>query len=184
MKVIIYINLTTGLEQLKEFQEKFKDGEAEFHFSHLQSTHLEQVNYKAFLNSVDNDMLMYLALDWPILFVDSGSRYKDGIPRTIYQGLQFLKYVCTRMWFGVDEKDLCKVKCFNCHKFFQEKYAELFINSDTKDNQLCKKFKYFKKYAVPREYFNLVGISQISVFDGKPQEYLDIVSKCLTNKSE
>lgn len=184
MKVIIYINLTTGLEQLKGFQEEFKDEEAEFHFSHLQSTHLEQANYKAFLNSVDNDMLMYLALDWPILFVDSGSRHKDGIPRTIYQGLQFLKYVCARMWFSIDDKDFCRIKGYNGHKFFQGKYAEIFINSDTKDNQLYKKFKYFKKYAVPREYFNLIGTSQISEFDGKPQAYLHIISEYLTNKSE
>lgn len=173
----IFINLTTGLEQLHEFQGFFPD--AEFHFTRLQSTHLEHSNYKEFLWSVDNNLLMYLAIDYPITFLDCGSRHADGVPRTIYQGLPFLKYVCNRIWFGEDDPKYCKVKECNTHTYFQQVYNKLFKNSDTKDESLYRKFKYFRKFAKPRSNFRLIGVSSISKYDGKDDEYISIVEEHL-----
>lgn len=175
MKTIVYINLTTGLEELAEMKRIFPDGE--IHFSHIQSTHLEHSDYKAFLQSIDNDFLMNLALNNTVVFVDCGSRHLDGVPRTIYQGLPFLRFVCHKIWFNKDLPNECYIKDYNAHATFNKVFNELFRNSSTRDQRLYNKFRYFRKFAREKYFFNVVATSLPSKFDGKPEEFQRILQE-------
>lgn len=181
MKPVIYVNLSTGAEVLEGISTLYPNHEV--HFSHLQSTHLEQSNYRAFLHSVDNDMLMRMALGIPFIFIDYGSRSKDGIPRTIFQGIPFLQYVCANKWFNistVDELDpkYYHIKDYNAKELFRKVYKEIFVNSNTRDNLLCKKFKYFRQFVdSDLKYFGISTQSAPSKYDGKYEDLINIIHK-------
>jgi len=91
--VFNFINLTTGLDWIKRL------GNCFYGFSRFQSTLLEQGLYEQFLNEVDNNILMLLALGKHVNIWDmTSSKRKGKNSRACWQGISWLDYVLNRIW--------------------------------------------------------------------------------------
>ena len=91
-QAVNYINLTNGLQAIDDYQL------TGYSFMRLQSTHCEQKRWADVLASVPDDMLMRLALGQDVTVYDYGAR--KAVPRAVWQGLEFVKFVLTWEWLG------------------------------------------------------------------------------------
>ena len=120
-----FLNLTNGLLWQGEF-----DG-----FIRIQSCHCEQKLWTKIIQEVDNNFLMWLALGKDIQVVDYSAR-KD-VPRSLYQGLEWVWFVCCKVWNLPMEKAM--VRNNDCTAYFEEQYKKL-------DKSTIKKISYFNKF--------------------------------------
>lgn len=81
---INYINLTNGIEVLPVLTDEFK-------FIRIQSTACEQKLWDRIIQDLDYDFLLNAAIGNECVIYDYGA--KKPIPRAIYQGVEFIKYV-------------------------------------------------------------------------------------------
>ena len=89
-----YVNLTNGLESLREVV----DAGAPWSFLRLQSTTIERQDWvKLFLTDLSDDLLMHLALGWRCVVHDRGTN--RPFSKTIYYALPLVKYVLDRRWY-------------------------------------------------------------------------------------
>ena len=86
-----YINLTNGVEAIPKLQ-------GDYRFIRIQSTVCEQKLWDRLIQDLDYDFLMNLALGHKCIVYDFGAR--KPIPRAVYQGLEFIKYVLHRRWLN------------------------------------------------------------------------------------
>jgi len=89
-----WINLTNGLQAISEY------GLTEYSVMRLQSTHCEQKRWEDVLASVPDEFLFRVALGDECVVFDYGAR--KAVPRAIWQGLEWVKYVLSRRWFDAD----------------------------------------------------------------------------------
>lgn len=143
------VNLTTGLEFLSPVKSIIPDG-----YSYLRSSHLESKAWQKFIDSIDANIIYYLAKGRTVKIYDCGSRRIDGCSRVIWQGLPLIKYCLERAW-GL------KTTCY----FFRNHNAEKIV-SHIYNNIDKKNIRYFKSFVVT-EKVNLIGIYKKSEFDGK-----------------
>lgn len=128
-KIIHYLNLTNGIEILNDFQL------INFRFMRIQSTACEQKRWDFILRDLDYDFLMNLALGNPVIIYDFSA--KKAVPRSVYQGVEWIRYILNRVWF--DRETTAYVKNHDCTDYFREKYKEI-------DKSTFIKLKYFKKF--------------------------------------
>ena len=70
-------------------------------FVRMQSTHLEANRYDSFLEELDHNLLMHLALGYRCFIYDYGSRKMDsmvGQARALWQGVLWTRFALNRMW--------------------------------------------------------------------------------------
>jgi len=129
--LIIYINLTAGIEALINFAPYSID----LRFVRFQSTLLEQGHHEKFLADIDYDFLLNLAIGNQCVVYDFTSRWGDKRPsRAIWMGLPLIDYTLNRCWFGKE------IECERrMDKHFKTVYSSL--SKRTKN-----KFRYFKKF--------------------------------------
>lgn len=89
-----YVNLTNGIEALQQYKL------AHYAFIRIQSTACEQHSWDKILQDLDYDFLMNVALGNECVIYDYGTR--KPVPRAIYQGVEFIKYVLNRFWYNVE----------------------------------------------------------------------------------
>lgn len=130
------INLTAGLA----FERLLKPDA----YSRLQSSHLEGGHWQRFIDSVDNNMLYALAMGEKVYVCDCGTRSKNGVPRTIWQGIPLIKACCELAW-GLDFNGV-QVKEHDVSGW----YASLKLD--------LRKYRYFHKY-LATDRVRLVGRS-------------------------
>ena len=106
-----YINLTCWIEAIPKI-------EGEVRFIRIQSTWLEQHRFDDLILSLDYDFLMNVALGRECVIYDYGAR--KPIPRAVYQGVEFIKYVLNRRWLGKEYKT--NVSRNHKHKMNSDKY--------------------------------------------------------------
>lgn len=128
-KVFNFINLTTGLEWIDYL------GVLVYGFVRFQSTLLENKQFERFLQEVDNNLLMLLALGKTVCIWDCTSRkLKGNDSRACWQGVSWLNYALDRAWFNKHG-----IYAHGMHKCFQEKYAKL-------SKPTLKRLKYYRKF--------------------------------------
>lgn len=125
-----YFNLTNGLEALNHYNLGNNVS-----LLRIQSTWCEQKLWDNIIQDLDYNFLIDAALGHEIIIFDYSAKKK--IPRSLYQGLQFILYVLNRIWFNKNIE--IYIKEMNCTKYFQEVYNNLQERSKSKINY-CKKF--------------------------------------------
>jgi hypothetical protein len=90
MAIYHWINLTNGLQAIKEYNL------TDYRVMRLQSTWCEQKHWGRILWSIPDEFLFQLALGHTCIVYDYGVRKE--IPRAIWQGLEWVRYVLTRRW--------------------------------------------------------------------------------------
>ena len=152
-----FINLTNGIEYLPIIYDK------DYSFIRIQSTALEQHLWSNIILDLDYNFLMSLAVGENCVVVDYGANKE--VPRAIYQGIPFLKYVLNRRWFGLETNAF--VKGQNCRKYFSECYEKL-------SDKAKKKLDYFKPFLMTN-VIDIWAIAQSTTHDGNKEFYSSVL---------
>ena len=156
-----YINLTNGLECLTEWKS------LRFDFVRWQSSLLEQKHFKRFIQEVDNNILMHLALGRRCCIFDFTSRkMKGNASRACWQGVPWIIYCLNRAWFKREP-----TFDYGMHICFKEKYREL-------DRPTKKRLKYYRKWLKTDEV-DLGYICEATTHDSDLEYYQKLVRKYL-----
>ena len=160
-KMYNFINLTAGLEHLIEYLLMH------FMFLRLQTTHLESGQLERFLQEVDNNLLMHLALGRKCCIFDMTSRKQKGnISRALWQGVPWITYCLERAWF---KRETSYKYGMQCH--FKGQYACL--TKPTKN-----RLKYYRKFLLT-DKIDLGYICEATDHDGDLEFYQGLVRKYL-----
>jgi hypothetical protein len=89
-----FINLTNGIQAIEDY------GLKDLHFIRIQSTWCEQKEWERIILTISDDFLMHAALNVPCVVYDYGAN--KPVPRAIWQGLEWIKFVLTRIWYNED----------------------------------------------------------------------------------
>lgn len=152
-----YLNLTNGIEALEK--EGFKDA----NFIRIQSTACEQKRWDFILQELDYNFLMDIALGNTVFVVDFGANKE--VPRALYQGVAFIKYVLNRRWLNTIIQPT--VRGNDCAKYFDECYRNL-------DKRTLKKIDYFRKFVKTKE-IEIFRVSASTDKDGNYEYYRDLL---------
>lgn len=157
-----YLNLTNGIEFLE------KNNIQNLQFVRLQSTACEQKRWEFILQDLDYSFYLNLAIGNTCIIIDYSARKQ--VPRSIYQGLEWIKFVLYKVWYGIDYIPF--VNGNNCEKYFEQQYMCI------KKSKAIKKVKYFKKF-LNSNNIKIDVITGNTNNDSKHQYYFNILkTKC------
>ena len=96
------------------------------------------------------------------------------IPRAVYQGLEFVKYVLSRRWLNIEyatnvNRSKNKARINNCNKYFDKCYQQL-------EDRTKKKLDYFAPY-INTKKIKLSCITDCTQHDGDKELYREILRK-------
>ncbi len=171
-----FINLTNGIEAIPELEQK----QIPYSFIRIQSTACEQHRYSQMILDLDYNFLMNAALGNECIVYDFGANKE--IPRAMYQGLEFIKFVLYRYWFKTEyvaeiRKSLTSKKYMNVTKYFYEEYKKL-------DKKVFKKLDYFRPYLTGKGV-QIEYIAASTTHGSDKEYYVDIfknLTSCVTEK--
>lgn len=140
-----YINLTNGVEAIIDLDMMLSD--TQIRFTRIQSSHCESGAYEKILTYLDNDLLFSLACGRDVFVYDFASRNKSrGVPRSIFLGIQFIKWSLAYLWFGKNAPELVPDVAFvrgkNTVPYWRDEIMRHRIEKDLK-----RKIRYFAPYA-------------------------------------
>ena len=161
---INYINLTNGIEVLPMLTDGFR-------FIRIQSTVLEQKLWGRLIQDLDYDFLLNVAIGNECVIYDYGAR--KPIPRAVYQGVEFIKYVLHKRWLNEEYLTNCnrsngKYIRKDCNSYFESCYRNL-------DDRTKKKLDYFKPYVSGR--IDIKAVTDATIHDGDKEFYRNILLK-------
>lgn len=167
MEVNYYVNLTNGIEAIPALCDVVGTG---YKFIRIQSTSCERHMWDKLIQDLDYDFLMNLALGKRCVVVDFGARKK--VPRAVYQGLEFVRYVLYRRWLDKEyqtniNRHNNKNIINNCNSYFNQCYKNL-------EDKTKKKLDYFKPYLNTDE-IKLCSVCGSTVHDGDKEFYKNIL---------
>jgi len=161
-----FINLSNGILAIEEY------GLTDYTFIRLQSTQAEQHRLDEIIRTISDDLLMNLALGFKCHIYDYGSRTE--IPRAIYLGMEWVKFVLYKIWFDETylpmNKTLTKTS-LSMQQYFQQEYCKLSKTAKVK-------IKYYRKW-VNTNTLNIVYHAHKTDKDGK----YDVMKEVLTKPS-
>jgi hypothetical protein len=164
-----FLNLTNGIEALDKLQ---LDSDSVM-FIRIQSTHCERHLWDKIIMETDHNLLMMLALGYECRVYDFGTNTE--MAKAIYMGIEWLKFVLNKRWFGRDYIPVAKGK--NIEDYFRNEYKN--ISKTAK-----KKIDYYKKFLLCEELL-LTGISAATNMDAKHEYFKSILENHFSSdKSE
>ena len=135
-----FYNLTNGLE--------FGAFLNPYSFIRIQSTACEQRRWDFILQDLDNDFLFNLAIGTECVVYDLSEKKEET--RALYQGLEWIKFVLNRRWFGKNYIPI--VKGSKCFDYFTWCYEQL-------DKRTKIKIDYFNKFTEGNKKLNIKKVS-------------------------
>jgi len=161
---INYINLTNGIESLPTLPDGFR-------FIRIQSSTCERKLWNKLIQELDYDFLLNIAIGNECVIYDYGAR--KPVPRAVYQGIEFLKYVLYKRWLNEEYLTDCNRSKGNyirkdCNSYFESCYRNL-------DSRTKKKLDYFKPYVVGE--INIKTVTDATIHDGDKEFYKEILLK-------
>jgi hypothetical protein len=131
----------------------------------------EQHNWDRLIQDLDYDFLLNVALGNECYIYDYGAN--KSIPRAVYQGVEFLKYVLHMRWLDEEYYSNCNRKTGNdiridSNSYFDSCYKDL-------DKRTKKKLDYFKPYVAGQ--INIFTITGSTVHDNDKNFYKGILLK-------
>ena len=176
MKTIHYINLTSGVEAIPELSSAeyaYFNGIcyspiniSDWHFLRIQSTACEQKRWEYILSDLDNDFLMNLALGNKCVIHDYSAH--KTCPRSIFQGLEWIKFSLEWAWF--DHIGKVNIRGDDCTTYFAKELFKI------KDGATMVKLKYFRKF-LNTDKLNIETIVAQTKHDGDIEFHKDILKK-------
>ena len=139
-----FINLSNGLEAIEEYNLNIKN----IRFLRIQSTVCEQKRWASIINDLPPDFLLSVALGHNVKVYDYGA--KKDIPRAIWQGIEWVKYVLYRRW--VDIKYCPTGRARSMAGYFEEQYCKLSRN-------IKKMLDYYGKFFIGEISINCITSS-------------------------
>ena len=139
----IYVNLTSGLEWVREASPFFP-----VKFVRFQSSHAEAKCWEEVLSAIPDDMLFNLALGNECVVLDASANKKNS--RAIYQIVPLIRFILTWRWYRTVHMEENYVKSHNATEYFTEISKKLSV-------RLCKKIDYYKKFLNGRSHVKLIG---------------------------
>ena len=162
---VCYINLTNGIEAIPDLQG------TDYRFLRIQSTMCEQHNWDRILQDLDYDFLMNVALGNEVVVYDFGAG--RPIPKSVYQGLEFIKYVLHKRWLGqeyltdINKSPGSPIRC-DCNSYFESCYKNL-------ERRSIAKVDYCKPYV--RGSIQITAITASTRHDSDKEFYRSILHK-------
>jgi len=129
MPTINFINLTNGIQAIEDHRL------TEYRFIRLQSTACEQKRWEEIILTISDDFLMCAALGYDCIVYDYGSN--KNIPRAVWQGLEWLKYVLYCRWYSKEYSPKGRAK--SSKTYFAEQYSKL-------SKKAKARLDYYKKF--------------------------------------
>ena len=131
--------------------------QGDYRFIRIQSTICEQKLWDRLIQDLDYDF---------------GAR--RPVPRAVYQGLEFVKYVLSYRWLNKEyitnvNRSKDKERKNNCNDYFAKCYKQL-------ENRTKKKLDYFLPYVIA-EKINLQCITDCTDHDGDKHFYREVLKK-------
>jgi len=157
MKQKVFINLTNGIEAIPDLNWE------DVGFIRIQSSHCERQKYNQILENIDYNFLMYLAMGYECVVYDFAAN--SEVPKAIYTGLEWIKYVCNRRWLNKEYPVIVKDK--NVTEFYKLHYAKI-------DYKIKRKIDYFKKFLLTEE-LRIISITTQTKNDNKIEFYQKII---------
>ncbi len=161
---MIYLNLTNGIEALRELKLK------EVKFIRIQSTKCEQKDWSFIIEDLDYQFLLDLALGEKVTVVDFSARKERT--RAIYQGLPWIIYVLNRRWFNREITPF--VKTHEVTNYFRNEYHNL-------SKRAKKKLDYIKKFLSTDKIY-LCSNYEKTFLDSKYEIYRNILKNAKLKK--
>lgn len=154
-----FINLTNGIEAIKEYNL------VDYRFIRIQSTACEQKRFENVLMEISDDFLMLVALGHTCIVYDYSN--KREVPRAIWQGLEWIKFVLMKIWFDITY--VPEGRGNNCSNYFEDIYDRL-------GDRAKKRIRYFKKFTGINKRNRLINIvvkTSKTVRDGDSLYYIN-----------
>lgn len=160
-----YINLTNGIEAIAQYNLPH------YSFIRIQSTACEQHLWDKLILDLDYDFLMNVALGNDCIIYDYGTR--KPVPRAIYQGIEFIKFVLNKFWYGVSDEVFITRSRNSAHKvnvtdYFNKAYSSLAEQTKTK-------LKYFQSFLGGK--INIRCITSSTTHDNNKEFYAQILRR-------
>lgn len=160
-----YINLTNGIEAISQFNL------THYSFIRIQSTACEQHLWDRLLQDLDYDFLMNAALGNECIIYDYGTR--KPVPRAVYQGIEFIKFVLNKIWYGATDEAFISRSRNSNHKvnvtdYFNKAYYSL-------SEQTRTKLKYFQPFLGGK--LNIHCITSATTHDNDKEFYAQILQE-------
>jgi len=159
-QVIIFINLTNGIEILDESYFNLKD----CRFIRIPSTWCEQKRWEDILEHLSDDFLIHAALGNKCVVYDFGAN-KDT-SRAIWQGIEWIKFVLYKRWLNIDYTPLGRAHLMG--EYFEEQYKKLSDKTKTR-------LDYYGKFA--GNELNIDTISKSTSHDGDYSYYINTLKE-------
>jgi hypothetical protein len=131
----------------------------------------EQHNWDRIIQDLDYDFLLNVALGNECYIYDYGAN--KPIPRAIYQGIEFIRYVLYKRWLNEEYYSNCNRKAgnskrINSNDYFRKCYANL-------DKRTKRKLDYFIPYVTGK--INIYTVTGSTVHDGDRDYYKEVLLK-------
>lgn len=162
--IINYLNLTNGLESLSD------PNLQNIQFIRIQSTICEAKHWERLIQELDNNFLMNIAIGNKCVIHDYSAN--KPVPRSLYQGLEIIKYVLYRRWFKFDNYQII----IKGHKVGMEYYNTSYKRVFSNNKSLKKKIDYFKKFLLINNLENSFDVVTGGTNnDGNNEFYLKLI---------
>jgi len=155
-----FINLTNGIEAITKYNLNLPD----VRFLRIQSTACEQKHWEQIIRGLSPDFLLLAALGKQIVIYDFSNKRK--IPRSLWQGLEWIKFVLYRKWFNKVYSPSGRAQ--GMKNYFNDQYSQL--SQSTK-----AMLSYYKKFLVGDIKINFY--SDYTTCDGDYEYYKSVLCK-------
>jgi hypothetical protein len=160
---MVYVNFTDGLAIASHVLERIN---APVQVTRMRSSHLECGDWVKFVWSVPEDMLYRIAAGKPFIFVDAGSRRRDCIPRTIWQGLPTLLHIVARIvWMRLlPVASMFLAEQIGLHTAMAVDRQAWQVSKQL-DKPLRNRIRYWRRYATPDPAFHVLAVYGCGAID-------------------
>lgn len=158
MKTVHFINLTNGIQAIKDFDLK------DYRFIRLQSTACEQKRWENIILSISDEFLLSASLGSECIVYDYGANKEK--PRAIWQGLEWIKFCLYKRWFNIDYNPVGR--CSSSKRYFEEQYFNL-------SNRVKSRLDYFKSFI--EDQLSISSVTGATKNDGNKEFYSNILKK-------
>lgn len=157
-----FINLTNGLQAIPEH------GLTDYRFIRLQSTACEQKLWADILMQLSDDFLMAAALGHECVVYDYGARKE--VPRAVWQGLEWVKFVLHRRWKG--QMYIPCGRAALMRDYFYSEYVGL-------PDRVKARLDYFGKFSKMGDPIRIRAVTAATAHDGDWEYYLELTGRTI-----
>jgi len=155
-----FINIANGILALQEYDLK------EYRFIRIPSTACEQKRWAEILERLGSDFYMNAAAGNLCVIYDYSAKHQ--VPRSVWQGLEWIKFVLNLVWLDSIYKPQGRSE--PALGYFMEQYKKL-------PKKVIKMLKYYKKFLNTDKLY-IEAVTSKTNFDGRYDYHAGILEEC------